>query len=327
MTVQNTKQNFQYKVIEKSIKSLKNENNFIDVIGDKTYYNVLNSSIKYRGVLVPILIDPDNNILWGKERVVSSMENGLETIPTIVVGKGMSKEELLELEVELLHTGKNTTHLDSSQLYFAQQVFFRKKDIPYTKYISEIIGCTQRSIQLKVETGKLYDTLQNDVKKVFQRIDSNENIPLNILTGLVYLSKNSELDKFISDLLNIEREKEVTLEELKNLSKTYQSKVSLKNRNKQINEKMEEKKQDVENTVNKNSTIEELEGLTRSLDSKESSHVITNLKKVFQYQIKRHFNLDVNVTEERDVMVIQSELQVDFKEEIKLIKSIIKGEK
>ena len=90
--------------------------------------------------------------------------------------------------------------------------------------------------------------------------------------------------------------------------------------NRKLNKNLDKSKQ-TQDTKFKEEDFEKLDEIISEHDEIIS---LRDVKKLFQYEIKKHFKLKINKDEELEVEVIKSECSVNFQEEIELIKSLMK---
>lgn len=308
------------KIIEISVSTL-NMLNVIDVEGDNISFENLTESIITFGVKEPIFIDSKNNVISGCRRVLVSQDLLLETIPAIVIDDNTTEIEIEKLKIDFLLTNRNISYLDIIQIYYHQHSVFEKYNEPYTSYMAKLKGCTQRDIQAKVKMGRTYSTLSDKVKKIIQSLDSIEKVPLKTFKVMSKIEKG-DLDNFVKEVLESQ---DITHKQLTSIASQYEEQFNRKERSHDTNKGIKESKAKKEETLS-NDTIplNELHSSANNVDS--NSVIVMNIKKVFQYNIKKYFNQAIDITEERDVKVIQSNLNLDFKEEIELISSLLQKE-
>ncbi|OHD95393.1 MAG: hypothetical protein A2019_04405 [Sulfurimonas sp. GWF2_37_8] len=312
------------KIIQASVSALK-FNNIIDIVGDLISFENLTESIKNYSVQTPIYIDDDNNVISGNRRALISKNLEIKTIPAFVVDSNKTPLEIEKLRIEFLLTNRNMSHLDIIQIYYYQHAVFEKYDEPYTEYMSKIQNCTQRAIQLKLKAGKIYSTLSDEVKSIFQKLDSAKKIPF---TTFIVMSKLEEIDlaNFIKEVIETEN---IEHKHLVSITKQYEEMLARQNRNKTINEdskKSKESKETKEETVLSEISVNELNSSEDAeIKDDDEPNILVDMKRVFKYEIKKYFNVAIETDEEEDVEKIQSKLHIDFKEELELIKSLLEG--
>lgn len=310
------------KIIEMSVATL-NMLNVIDVEGDNISYENLTESIDTYGVMEPIFVDSKNNVISGCRRVLVSQDLLLETIPAIVVADNTTEIEIEKLKIDFLLTNRNISYLDIIKIYYHQHSVFEKYNEPYTIYMAKLRGCTQRDIQFKVKAGKAYSTLPDKVKKIIQSLDSTKKVPLKTFKVISVLEK-VDLDNFVKEVLESNG---ITHKQLVSITSQYDEMFNRKERKKDINKGIKDSKTKKEKTLsNGEIPLNEVHSSANNVEG--NTVIVMNVKKVFQYEIKKYFNQNIDIAEERDVKVIQSNINIklDFKEEIELISSFLQEE-
>jgi len=294
---------------------------FIDIKGDTISYENLSESIKTYDIQVPIFIDSDNTIISGNRRIHIAKKLGIENVAAYVVDKDTSEIEIEKLKIDFSLTQRNMSYLDNVQIYCHQQSVFEKYNEPYTEYMSKLMNCTQRAIQLKVQIGKAYKGAPEELKDILQTLDREKKITLKTLKLFTSL-KEKDLENFYNDILDIE---DIIHKDIVSITAQYTEMVNRKNRNKKINEALQKSKDSKEDKL----TSEELNEINSVGNTSEGndSRTLIDIKKVFQYEIKKHFKVEIDSDEERDVKVIKSQIDINFREEIELITSLLKGDK
>lgn len=309
------------KIIQASVSALK-FNNIIDIVGDFISYDDLTESIRKIGVKIPIIIDNDGNVISGSRRVLVSRNLQLETIPAIVIDEEMTPLEIEKLKIALLLTNRNLSHLDTIQIYFYQNQVFEKHNEPYTEYMSKIKNCTQRDVQSKVKAGKTHSTLSDEVKSIFQKLDSTKKVTFKTFKVMSELNE-VDLNSFIKEVIETEN---IEHNHLASITKQYEEMLKRKNRNKKINEDSQKSKESKEETVLPETTVNELNSSEdEDIQDDYEPNILVDMKRVFKYEIKKYFHLAIETNEEEDIEKIQSKLHIDFKEELELIKSLLEG--
>lgn len=299
------------KIISVSVSTLKH-NNIIDMTGDEISYENLTHSIEVYGVMEPIFITKDKLVISGNRRVQVSKDLLLEKIPAIIVEKTITPIEIEKLKIDFLLTHRNMSHLDIIQIYYYQSSVFAKYNEPYTEYMSKLQDCTQRNVQLKVRAGKTLSTLPIELKKIFQDMDRVKKVPMKTFKVMSELEETN-LNNCVKEILAI---KNLEYSKLASIVNHYQVMFNQKKRKKDIDEKLQQSKEDKEDSLNE---------LNSSKDS--DSRFVGDIKKVFQYEIKKSFNLDIQESESEVIENIKSTLNIDFTEEIELIKFLLEETK
>jgi len=312
------------KIIEMSVATL-NMLNVIDEEGDNLSFENLTESISTYGVMEPIFVDSKNNVISGCRRVLVARDLLLDTIPAIVIADNTTEVEIEKLRIDFLLTNRNISHLDIIKIYYHQNSVFEKYNEPYTEYMAKLKDCTQRDIQSKVKAGRTYSTLPYKVKNIIQSLDSMKKVPLKTFKVMSTLEK-VDLDDFIKEVLEFQ---DITHTQLVSVTKKYDEMLNEKRRNKDINKGAQDSKTKKEETLSNGETpLNEVYSSANNVDG--NTAIVMNVKKVFQYEIKKYFNQTIDIDEERDVKVIQSNLNLninlDFKEEIDLISSFLQKE-
>ena len=299
------------KIISVSVSTLKH-NNIIDMIGDEVSYENLTLSIETNGIMEPIFITENRLIISGNRRVQVARDLLIDKVPAIIVEDTITPLEIEKLKIDFLITHRNMSHLDIIQIYYYQNSIFEKYDEPYSEYMAKLQECTQRSIQLKIKAGKTLSTLPSELKKVFQDLDRVKKVPMKTFKVLSELEEK-DLNRCVKEILEI---KNLEHSKLASIIDSYKKMMNAENRSKDIDEALEQSKKDKEGLLNE---------LNSSNDS--DSKIISDIKKVIHYDIHKSFNLDITEDESKYIEDIKLKLHVDFKEEIELIKSLLKESK
>lgn len=293
------------KINSVSVSTLKH-NNIIDMTGDEISYETLTHSIGIYGVMEPIFITKDKLVISGNRRVQVSKDLLLDKIPAIIVEETITPIEIEKLKIDFLLTHRNMSHLDIIQIYHHQNSVFEKYNEPYTEYMSKLQDCTQRNIQLKVRAGKTLSTLPSELKKIFQDLDRVKKVPMKTFKVLSEL-KESNLNSCVKEILDV---KNLEHSKLASIINHYKEMFNQTERESEIDKNLQQSKKDKEDTLNE---------LNSSKDS--NLKIVGDIKKVFRYEIKQSFNLDIKTSESEVIEDIKSKLHIDFTEEIELIKS------
>ena len=340
------------KVVDVVVDTIKSVN-VIDTKGDELSYNTLFDSIKNIGVLEAILIDTKGNLIAGNRRLEISKALGLKTIPAIIVDENLSEFEIANLRVDFLITSRNLSHIDICKIYSYQDSVFIKYNKSYADYMGDKMDCSKRAIQFKVKAGKMYSKLPTEVQSIFQKIDSTKKVPLKTLKVMSVLNE-TDLKNFNQNILDCE---EIKHEDIVSITKEYDEMIHRKARKEKIDKEIQESQTSEEETPPTDEPLTEVDSESDSevedtppseenpqIDISEESgksgefsspttsqaiddsHIIKDMKKVFQYEIKKSFDLEIEPTERKSVKEIQSKLHIDFKEEIELIKSLLGGD-
>lgn len=299
------------KIISVSVSTLK-QNYIIDMTGDEISYENLTNSIEVYGVMEPIFITKNKLVISGNRRVQVSKDLLLDKIPAIIVEETITPIEIEKLKIDFLLTHRNMSHLDIVQVYYYQNSVFEKYNEPYTEYMSKLQDCTQRNIQLKVRAGKTHSTLPNELKKIFQDMDRVKKVPMKTFKVMSELEE-ANLNNCVKEILEV---KNLEHSKLASIINHYKEMFNQEKRKTDIDESLQQSKEDKEGILNE---------LNSSKDSNLS--IVGDIKKVFHYEIKKSFNLDIQTSEPEVIENIKSKLHIDFVEEIKLIKSLLEETK
>ena len=294
-----------------SVSTLKH-NNIIDMIGDEISYENLTHSIEVYGVMEPIFITKNRLVISGNRRVQVARDLLIDKVPAIIVEDTITPLEIEKLKIDFLITHRNMSHLDIIKIYYYQNSIFEKYDEPYSEYMAKLQECTQRSIQLKIKAGKTLSTLPSELKKVFQDLDRVKKVPMKTFKVLSELEEK-DLNRCVKEILEVEN---LEHSKLASIIDSYKKMMNAENRSKDIDEDLEQSKKDKEDLLNE---------LNSSNDS--DSKIISDIKKVIHYDIHKSFNLDIKEDESKYIEDIKLKLHIDFKEEIELIKSLLKESK
>jgi len=294
------------------------DNSILDTKGNNFAFVIRREVIKEYGFLTPSIIDKDYNALSNTRDIEIALELDIKKIPVIIVDKNISAKKLRKLEIELHQSDRNITHLEYSILSYEHYLLSKEDEGTYTKIESERLGVTTRSIQTKVALGKKWEMINPELKSMISEIDLRTKVDLKSLTALVEASED-EKQNVISKIKEIGVENTIN-KDLKPLIAPIFTRLTLESRNRKLNKNLNTSQQKQEDKF----TAEEFEKLDDIFINHEETLSVEKMKKLFQYEIKTHFKLKINKDEKSEIDDIQLECSIDFKEEIELIKSLMK---
>lgn len=306
------------KIILVDTSSVHLENSILDTKGNNFAFVIRRDVIKQYGFNTPCILDTDYNALSGTRDIEIARELGIKKIPVIFVDKNIPSDKLRKLEIELHQSDRNITYLEYATLSYEHYLLSKNDEGTYTKIESERLGVTTRSIQTKVALGKKWETINPELKSMISEIDLRTKVDLKSLTALVEASED-EKQNVISKIKEIGVENTIN-KDLKPFITPIFTRLTLESRNRKLNKKLNASKQKQEDKF----TPEEFEKLDDIFKNHEETLSVEKMKKLFQYEIKTHFKVQINEDEKSEINDIKSECLIDFKDEIELIKLLMK---
>jgi len=294
------------------------DNSILDTKGNNFAFVIRREVIKEYGFLTPSIIDKNYNALSNTRDIEIALELDIKKIPVIIVDKNISAKKLRKLEIELHQSDRNITHLEYSILSYEHYLLSKEDEGTYTKIEAERLGVTPRSIQTKVQLGKKWSTFNSGLKSLISNIDLKTKVDLKSLTALVEATED-EIKNVTSQIKGVGVEN-ITNKGLKPFIAPIITRITLDIRNRKLNKNLNILQQKQEDKF----TPEEFEKLDDIFKNHEETLSVEKMKKLFQYEIKTHFKVQINEDEKSEINDIKSECLIDFKDEIELIKLLMK---
>ena len=300
------------------VNTLKMEQSVLDTKGYNLSYINRERIIDKYPMMAFAIIDSDNNVLSGTEDVEICKDKGIEKISVLVMDKKTPKKELRKLEIELQQSHRYITPLEMSILTWEHCLLSQGDSESYTLSESERLNVSRRIIQIKREVGQKFSLFNDEFKSIINTINLREKIPQNLLIALTD-SNDKEKEVVVSKIKEIGIDK-ITIKDLKTIIAPVITRLKLDVRNRKLNKNLEKSKE----TLDTKFKEEDFEKLNDIISEHDEIISLRDVKKLFQYEIKKHFKLKINQDEKSEVEVIKSECSVNFQEEIELIKSLVK---
>lgn len=316
--------NFNGKMVTGKLVYLTNNNIFVDVNelkyekrvlatnGDIQSFHILKMNIQEHGVLVPIVIDENYNVLSGSRRVTIAKSLNIQKIPAVIVNKDLNEAQKAKLEIDLHLSSRKMSYLEISLLVFE----LHKESHTKTKTVhelAEVLKCDKKSIYTKVNHVESFHKLSPEVQSILYEANSHEAIERIVFENICLLGLNFNL--FEKEILSLNAE-DITNSKLKSiLSKLKQQKNEV-DRNKTIDKQMAEIEQKADNAL--------LEITDLPLVKKiETPDYFQASKMVLQYEIKKLFKQSMDKKEMLEAEALKSTYNINFNKEIELIQSLL----
>lgn len=308
--------NISKKIVSVDTKLLKNEGNLIDIDGDISSYNVLKESIKTDGFLEPILIDENRKIIDGHRRLKVAEELDLQTISAIIIYENMSDKKIKKLKCVLHQSSRKQSYIDEIELLLCQNEV-HDGEVVFSKHMAEILNCTHRSVETKVKDAKLFRLKDDKTKEFIFSLNRNHKLDDDA---------NKSLISFNDEEINTLQEKIETAQELdKKQIKTFINEIiSASNkvkRHEKINKNIEKITKSSDEKISE-ASLNEIDDIFDSNEDEEQVY-FKDFKKLLQYEIKQHFNIELDDADKKSALELQSVYTTNFKEEIELIISLL----
>jgi len=166
------------KIEELAIEDIKIDGRYREDLGN---IEALAASIGAKGILQPIIVDVDRNLLAGGRRVAAASKAGLVSVPAVTY---KSSDDLDALEVELLENieRKDMTWVERAKLEARIYELHVKKDPKWGKraqarLLGQSDGSTRRRLQLAYLVDKMPELAkcrtQDEAWKKFQRLSED----------------------------------------------------------------------------------------------------------------------------------------------------------
>lgn len=309
----------------KKIGELKSQNGQVIIGGDIHSKNYLSNEISTNGVITPIIIDKDNNIIDGHRRVEICKEKNITEIQTIVFDNknGVSLEEL---KIRLEFSQKRLTFINililtnkDKKLYEEKYPESIKKEISkknlkskgtkekeedkvpcYTEFSSNIFKNNIRTQQNRVQYGLLFENLCEEYQNTLIDIDKNSTIQKNVVENILNLS-NEQSKLFFEIIQSVDTsdiDNKILKETLKEIKTPH----------------IEES-----NTNDTNSTYENEDEILEEVEEFDNEL----FKSILKYDIESYFKIE-HSEDTKDLSEVKEELNIEFTEEIKYLEQIIR---
>jgi hypothetical protein len=191
----------------------------------------LHENIRLNGVLVPPVIDSDNILVDGYERVRESIKNGVESIWVFQMDKIATMDDRLNLNLQRSKTEKDVLKEFEFKIKQVKKIQGRKKDgvkSTYAQQISEVLGGRWKDEET---INKIIEVYENDfdnkilTKSIIsgtskpnaahQFIKLTKKIAEEKKCGIVSLVKNGKLspleaNKILDDFIKLESDNQGT---------------------------------------------------------------------------------------------------------------------
>jgi len=285
--------------------------------GDMKSFVDLKESIQSNGILVPVVVNSDFKVIDGHRRIHILKELQIDEVPILIITNELSSEKIQQLQIELLLSNRNLTHLDLIQIYFQQNKTLSQYKNSFSKYMAEKLNVSQRSIQIKIKCGEMFFKLPAELKETFRDINSRKKIPLVVFKNMIDLDK-VELREFINE---IKKQNEFSTEVLEALSKKFKKKHDRNIRDMKIQQEMT-KNEETLNTIITENLIE----ISSTNIQDEKKQIINDMKTLYIIFLKKYF-IGIDSDEEKEFTSLYHQYNIDFSQETKLIQSILGEEK
>lgn len=316
--------NFNKKMVTGKLVYLTNNNIFVDVNelkyekrvlateGDVQSFHILKMNIQEHGILVPIVIDENYNVLSGSRRVTIAKSLNIKKIPAVIVNKNLNEAQKAKLEIDLHLSSRKMSYLEMSLLV----VELHKESPAKTKTVRELaeyLKCDIRSIHSKIAHVKSFHKLSQEVQSILCEADSREAIERIVFENICLLGLNFNL--FEKEILSLNME-DITNSKLKSILSKLKQQKNEADRNKTIDKQMAEIEQKADNAL--------LEITDLPLVKKiETPDYFQASKMVLQYEIKKLFKQSMDEKEMLEAEALKATYNINFNKEIELIRSLL----
>ena len=173
---------------------------------DEETFGYLYASIEQIGIINPIIVDKENNILDGHRRMKASKQLQNKTIPCLVVDD-INDVQKLQVEIATHLAQRNLTYLSKIILYHTEFLFYDKEENngnPFPKHMVESLGASLKLAQEQTKDGKDFYALPTEFKKILIEIDKHNKITkLNIRVVLAWQDDKREIFFNLFDSLDL----------------------------------------------------------------------------------------------------------------------------
>lgn len=316
--------NFNGKMVTGKLVYLTNNNIFVDVNelkyekrvlatdGDIQSFHILKMNIQEHGVLVPIVIDENYNVLSGSRRVTIAKSLNIQKIPAVIVNKKLNEAQKAKLEIDLHLSSRKMTYLEMSLLVSELHKESEAKTETVHK-LAEVLKCDKKSIYTKVNHVKSFHNLSPEVQSILHEANSREAIERIVFENIYLLDLNFNL--FEKEILSLNAE-DITNSKLKSILSKLKQQKNEADRNKTIDKQMAEIEQKADNAL--------LEITDLPLVKKiETPDYFQASKMVLQYEIKKLFKQSMDKKEMLEAEALKATYNINFNKEIELIQSLL----
>ena len=335
--------------IMKNITDLVKQDNLL-IKKDDVSKKHLKHLIKTDGQYIPIYINENNLILDGQD-IVDILESlNIKEVKVIQVNcsdslaqrkfylnRISSQTKLTTLhnailsveakEIYELENPSSKTSIKKSDNLKSENKTDKIPEIPcFTKYTSDKLGFSMRTLQHRVELGELFNLLENDYKGFISDLDTKLRFTKNELLKLFKLEKIYHID-FITDVEDLIKngKKEISkkdfMSEFYNYYNLKLTPVSIKSPKNPESES--EEGEFLINISNEDAVENENEVENEDEDMEGEEFNSKMVKDILIYDINKYFDIKTaaNINIEQD----KKDFDIDFKSEIKYIHELIMG--
>ncbi|MDK9694631.1 MAG: ParB/RepB/Spo0J family partition protein [Sulfurimonas sp.] len=295
-----------------NVNELKYEKRVLATDGDIQSFHILKMNIQEHGVLVPIVIDENYNVLSGSRRVIIAKSLNIQKIPAVIVNKDLNEAQKAKLEIDLHLSSRKMSYLEISLLIFE----LHKESHTKTKTVQELaeyLKCDTRSIHSKIAHVKSFHKLSPEVQSILYEADSREAIERIVFENICLLGLNFNL--FEKEILSLNVE-DITNSILKSILSKLKQKKNEADRNQTIDKQMAEIEQKTDSVLLE---ITDLPAVKKT----ETPDYSQAAKIVLQYEIKKLFNQSIDKKEMLEAEALKETYSIDFHKEIALIQSLL----
>lgn len=294
------------------VNKLKYEKRVLATDGDIQSFHILKMNIKEHGVLVPIVIDSNYNVLSGSRRVIIARSLNIQKIPAVVVNKNLNEKQKAKLEIDLHLSSRRITYLEISLLVYG----LHKESHAKTKTVHELaeyLKCDIKSIYTKVAHVKSFHKLSPEVQSILYEADSREVIERIVFENICLLGLNFNL--FEKEILSLNME-DITNSKLKSILSKLKQQKNEADRNKTIDKQMAEIEQKTDNALLEITDLPPVKKI-------ETPDYFQASKIVLQYEIKNFFDQSMDKKEILEAEELKVTYNINFSKEIELIQSLL----
>ena len=294
------------------VDKLKYEKRALTTQGDIKSYSLLTMNIQEHGVLVPIVIDNNHNVLSGSRRVIIAKSLNIQKIPAVVVEKKLDENQRRKLEIDLHLSARRMTYLETSLLVYKLHEESQAKT-KTVEELAEYLKCDIRSIQSKKAHMKSFHKLSQKIQSILYAVDSQEGIERIVFNYIHLLDLN--LNFVEKEILSLKAE-DLTNNNLKSILSKLLEQKNETDRNEKIDMQMATIEQQADNALLE---IMDLAPIKKVEANNEQLH----LKMVLRYEIKKLFKQAIDEKEMQEAESIKATYNIDLNKEIELIQSLL----
>jgi len=300
-----------HKVVSIDIKEIKS-NPLVSNMDNATF-PYLYQSIERLGVVTPIILDEQKNILSGHRRFKAAKELHNKTIPCIIV-KELTDDLKKQIEIDSHKTQRKLTFISQLILTYTEESMYDKNEhngLIYSKFNAEKYGEVVRTAEIRSQRSKQFYLLKDEWQKILIQMDSNRKITKETVKEILLLDDET-LVVFFELVQKNDLEKSIfkTTDITKLLSEA-----NAVTRRETINKKIDSMAENSDKSVDE-SKLKQIISKHKEVPELSSN----SIKMVLQHQINKFFKIE---DENESCSLLEQTYSLDFSEEIQMIASLL----